>query len=132
MDSPRQTPLPLQNREIEEAFASYRTSLALLTPERLMEELTRVNALLQDQSSSLLTGQLWQASLSAIDRLDPAGEPTSTTPFDPAPDRPTSRLSPAPPMSAISLLAGTGRLGPRLAAKLVVSSARAQSRRMER
>lgn len=124
-------PQPISGREIETMFDGYRQSLSLLTPEQLMEHLSRVNGLLQDQSNNLLTGTLWQASHSAIDRLDQAQEPMSMSQSEAAPDRPTSPRLP-PPSTAISLLAGTGRIGPRLAAKLVVSSARAQSQRTGR
>lgn len=122
---------PLHPSEIAEAFESYQQTLTGMSTPQLLAELARVNDLLQAQSSSLLTSQLWQASHSAIDRLDQAQEPmsmTSPSPSEPDPSRPTSR-PPQEPSKAISLLAGTGRLGPRLAAKLVVSSARAQTRR---
>lgn len=132
MASPPPTVSPLSEREIRESFRSYQQALSSLTPESLMAELGRVNALLEAQSSNLLTSRLWQESHSRIDTLDQAQEPTWMSPSDQAPDRPTSPLSPPTQPSAISLLAGTGRLGPKMAAKLVLSSARAQSRRMGR
>lgn len=113
-------------------YDGYQQALTFLPPERLMAELTRINGLLQEQSNSLLTGALWQASHSEIDRQGPAPEPLSMTPSsDQDPDRPPSPRSLAP-TSATSLLMGTGRIGPRLAAKLVMSSARAQSHRQGR
>jgi hypothetical protein len=112
-------------------FDGYRQSLSLLNQEQLMEHLSRVNALLAAQSNNLLTGALWQASHSEIDRPDQAPEPMSMSQSDQVHDRPTSPRS-LPMADSISLLAGTGRLGPRLAAKLVMSSARAQSNRTRR
>jgi hypothetical protein len=131
MDSPLPTPLPLSTEDLHRTFDGYRQALSFLPPAQLMAELNRVSALLQDQSNSLLTGTLWQASHSEIDRLGPAEEPLSMSQSEAGRDRPTSPRS-SPPTSSISLLAGTGRLGPRLAAKLIVSSARAQSYRTGR
>lgn len=123
---------PLDPTEIAASFEGYRQTLATMSQPALLAELARVSALLQAQSSNLLTSQLWQASHSAIDHLDQAPEPTSMTmpssPSEGDPSRPASRPTPEP-SRAINLLAGTGRLGPRLAAKLVVSSARAQARK---
>lgn len=123
---------PLDPAEIASAFEGYQQTIQTMPRDQLLAELARVNGLLESQSSNLLTSQLWQASHSAIDRLDQPPEPTSMTTgssrFDADPERPASRPSPEP-SRAISLLAGTGRLGPRLAAKLVVSSARAQARK---
>jgi hypothetical protein len=123
---------PLDPTEIASAFEGYQQTIQTMPRDQLLAELARVSALLESQSSNLLTSQLWQASHSAIDRLDQAQEPMSMTMdssrFGADPERPASRPSPEP-SRAISLLAGTGRLGPRLAAKLVVSSARAQTRR---
>jgi len=131
MDSPLPTLLPLSTEDLRRMFDGYQTALNFLPPQQLMAELSRVNALIESQSSSLLTGTLWQASHSEIDRPDLSPEPLSMSQSQPDPDRPLSPRSPAP-TSAISLLAGTGRIGPRLAAKLVVSSARAQSHRQSR
>lgn len=132
MGSQRAThlPQPITTDAMSGIFESYREALAQLTPENLMTELGRVNALIEAQSSSLLTSQLWQASHSAIDRLDQASEPSSMSPFGPGPERPTSdQPRQTGPSAAVPLLMGSGRLGPRLAAKIVVSSTRAQSRR---
>jgi len=130
MDSPLPTLSPLSTEDLRRMFDGYQTALTLLPPQTLMQELARVNALIESQSSNLLTGTLWQASHSAIDQPDHSPEPLSTGQSDRDHDRPTS---PQPrPASATDLLAGTGRIGPRLAAKLVVSSARAQARRQAR
>lgn len=131
MDSPLPTLSPISTEELRRMFDGYQTALTFLPPDRLMAELARVNALIESQSSNLLTGTLWQASHSEIDRPDQAPEPSWMSQSGQAPDRPLSPPSP-PRTSAISLLAGTGRIGPRLAAKLVVSSARAQSHRQAR
>lgn len=131
MDSPLPILSPISTEDLRRMFDGYQTALSFLPPERLMEELARVNGLIESQSKSLLTGTLWQASHSEIDRPDQAQEPLSMSQSGPGQDRPLSPRSPTP-TSAISLLAGTGRIGPRLAAKLVVSSARAQSHRQAR
>lgn len=131
MDSPLPTLLPISTEELRRMYDGYQQALTFLPPQQLMAELARVNALIESQSSSLLTGTLWQASHSEIDRPDLSPEPTWMSQSEAAPDRPLSPRS-QPPVTAISLLAGTGRIGPRLAAKLVVSSARAQGRRAGR
>jgi len=131
MDSPLPTLLPISTEDLRKMYDGYQQALTFLPPATLMAELARVNALIENQSSNLLTGTLWQASHSEIDRPDLSPEPLSMGQSQPGHDRPLSPRSPAP-TSAISLLAGTGRIGPRLAAKLVVSSARAQSHRQAR
>ena len=130
MDSLPPTPLPLSTEDLRRMFDGYQQALSFLSPDKLMAELSRVNALIESQSKSLLTGALWQGSHSEIDRQGPAPEPLSMDPSAQDHDRPASR--PSPPPTAASLLAGTGRVGPRLASKLIISSARAQTRRRER
>lgn len=122
------TPPILGLPEPLEAFASYQRALAMLTPAELHQQLTAVNAALEAEANQRLTSLLQAASTRAdsIDSLD-QGSPEMEIPWT-VPDRSSSQESGAPKTSW-QLLSGTSRLGPRLAAKLVLASAKAQSRR---
>lgn len=120
-------PRALSEKELREAYRSYERGLARLSPEQLMAEADRVAALIQSESQRAMTSLLLQERTSSLDRLDLASDPMEA-PSGGWQDRPSPR-SPAstsePPWVALS----GNRIGPRLAAKLVVASARAQSKR---
>lgn len=110
------------------AMAPYEAALERMSSSQLTQELTRINALMQQQAQST-TESLLRA------KLEQESQPhaSSTRTPDPSPDqdrgRPTTR-SPQP--SPLDLLAASSRMGPRLAARLTLASARAQARRNER
>lgn len=123
---PTDWPRPMTEAQLHASFASYQRGLAMLSPSELMAELSRVSALLERQSNQALTSELLRASSSAMDRLDPPSDPMAS------PSGSSDRSSPPPTTAeprSWELLARTSRLGPRLAAKLVVASARASARR---
>jgi len=121
-------PPPLNEDQLKASFRSYETALQRLDQSALFAELARVNGLLQEQAQTSLTSLLLRERTSEIDRLDQLSPETESQSSDPA-DRPRPSPQSPPQMNSWQLLSGTSRLGPRLAAKLVVSSARAQAKR---
>jgi hypothetical protein len=110
--------------EQEALWAPYRQWLSRLTPEQLIAQATELSRQLQSQASSSLSGSL-EAYHQSIDR--PVLVSTRTA----DPSRPTDRSaprSPSPQPSSLDLLSASGRLGPKLAARLVASQRRASER----
>jgi hypothetical protein len=99
-----------------------------MTTEQLLEQLNDIAAKLQEQSQSTLTALLsarLSDSLRSIDALQVRS--LRTDPRSSGRERGASASQPSPPSrppSALELLAGSKRLAPRIAAKLVVSEAR--------
>lgn len=122
---------PITSENLKESFQSYETSLARLDQPALFAELARVNGALQQQAQSTVISLLQREPSSAIDQLDQLSPMT-----DPLSDEAADRPRPSQPYpertTSLQLLSGTSRLGPRLAAKLVVASSRARANRMMR
>ena len=126
MDPISESSLPaIDESTLPELWRQYERALERLTPQQLMEQLTAINSGLQPQPTSTLSNLL-------LDRLHSADQPvvsstTKATPSSADRDRPAASR-PSPPPSPIELLSRSQRLGPRLAAKLVLASARAARR----
>lgn len=119
---------------IERTFEGYRAWLRTATPDQLREQLTKINAALEEQSRTTLQSMVERSGglsdyLTSLDRV----QLRSTPPDLPSSHSPRGRGAQGSPRSRppspLDLLAGSGRLGPRLAAKLVAASARASRRR---
>lgn len=129
MDSSRRTSLERLSPSHEfQAWQGYAEALSRLSTTQLMELLTSINGQLvaerERQMSSILASS--RSSEEALDR--PVLSSTRTaTPRSPM-DRgvPPSQFRPP---SAVDLLSASQRLGPKLAQRLMIASARAQSRR---
>jgi len=91
--------------------------------ERLLEELTRINALLATQTRSVVTANIQQPDLD-----QPVIRSPKMADLSRPPDHDRQR-SQTPQPTAVDLLIGGKRMGPRLAQKLTLASARARTRR---
>jgi len=116
---------PLREPDLIPQLAAYSKALEKLTIPQLLSLANEIAAAQQAQAQ----GALLQ-TLSDYHRMTDSPVLRSTPPGSPS--LPSDR--PAPPSSsprpqAWELLSNSNRLGPRLAAKLVVSSVRSQSRR---
>lgn len=92
-----------------------------MSPERLLEELTRINSLLGHQTRSVVSANLSQYLMHDLDQPVQRSPRTAdlSRPADREP-RPSQKSQPG----ALDLLITGRRIGPRLAAKLVQASAR--------
>lgn len=125
-------PPPLTSEQaFRETMDRYAASLANL-PGTPQERITRLHALLADVSARLQTqaSQSLTASLMEYaqmqDRLvlrSTRTEPQRAS----SPDRGSRESSPQP--TSADLLSSSGRIGPRLATKLILASARSRTRR---
>jgi len=118
---------PMDDLTTAELARQYEKVLTRLTIPQLLGQLTQINGLLQAQSQVSVTEALLAHSRSAD---QPGAALTPKAIQSPS----TDRAQPASPGSttrpaAWELLSASQRLGPRLAAKLVIASARAQQRR---
>ncbi len=119
-------PTPWTEEDVRSWYGSYQRALASLTTEQLMAEADRVAGLIQQQSATAMTSSLLQARASQIDRLDQASDPMEALLESAAErSRPSPASTPEPPWVSL----GRYRIGPRLAQKLILHSARAQARR---
>lgn len=96
-----------------------------MTMEQLNEELARINGQLESRSRSTVSEML-ASRISDLDR--PVARSPRTAAPSPSPDRGQRETSPSSP-TAHELLTTSGRIGPRLAAKLVRVSAQARRHR---
>lgn len=121
-------PQPETPDQIRETWDRYRQTLANL-PGSPTEQIVTLHGLLADVSARLelesrsLVSRTLSDYASERDRLTLRSAPTAP----PSSPRSSSESSPQP--GPADLLARTSRLGPRLAQKLIVASARAASRR---
>lgn len=129
-------PDPRDDPNLIETFAGYRTALSTMTIDQLMTHSAELAALQQAQSASILTA-LISPGLSEYSRsLDNPVLRSPRTASRPgsAADRGAvaSQTSSLPrPQSALDLLAGSRRLAPRIAAKLVAHEVKRASRQAE-
>lgn len=127
MDSMLQRSLQPMTPEREDAtWDGYRLALGRMSNAELMQNLTELNATMQQQSRETLTSLL-RDSLSSLDR--PVLSSTPAVSLYPPVDRgaPVSLSRQQP--SALDLLARSRSLAPRVASKLVLASSRARARR---
>lgn len=127
MDSMLQRSLQPMTPEREDAtWDGYRLALGRMSNAELMQNLTELNATMQQQSRETLTSLL-RDSLSSLDR--PVLSSTPAVSLYPPVDRgaPVSPSRQQP--SALDLLARSRSLAPRVASKLVLASSRARARR---
>lgn len=119
---------PDSEEAIRRSFEGYRMSLASLTPDQLMAHLTQINLALQEQARASLAATVSEPLsdyLEKIDRVVLRSTPSEIQ--SPSPRGLAAQGSPSSrPPSPLDLLASSNRLGPRLAAKLVVASARSR------
>lgn len=119
---------PLSPPQEYRTWDGYRRALAALSPTQLMELLTSINGQLvaerERQMSSILASS--QSSVEALDRpvLSSTRMATQRSPMDRG-----ALPSTFPQPSAVDLLSASQRLGPKLAQRLMLASARATSRR---
>lgn len=131
-NSPPPLPPPGRN-DPDRSWEAYRWALSRLTIPELLEHLTRINAAQEAQARSLTATTAASLpsladSLSSLDRIAPG----PTAPASPWPTDRGGGPSPASPQpSAVDRLAATAKLGPRIAARLLLASARAQRRRAD-
>jgi len=93
-----------------------------MSRERLLAELTRINEALATQTRSAVTQQLMPDLDQPVIRSQRTADPS----------RPPDRGHPpsqTPPPGALDLLISGHRMGPRLASKLALASARSRTRR---
>lgn len=117
---------------IEAGFARYQTALQGMDRSTLLRHLTEINGQLEAQRSSILSNVLAPTAglsdfLTAIDR--PQHRSIETDPRSSPRGREAQASPRSRPPGPLDLLAGSSRLGPRLAAKLVAASARASAKR---
>lgn len=121
--SPSSLPV-IDEATMPEMWRQYEQALSRLSPEQLMAQLTAINSGLQAQSTwpvqSLLEARLQSADQPLVRSVPKVSRPSM--------DRAAAAASPSLPPSSLDLLSRSQRLGPRLAAKLVLASARAQAR----
>ena len=98
-----------------------------LTMEALTAELARINSLQESLSRSSVSAMLDRA-ISSLDQ--PVLRSRRTAVPSRSPDRGQPTTSPSP-LSALDRLLTSSRMGPRLAAKVTIASARAQGRRKD-
>lgn len=121
---------PDEPESIVRTFEGYRAALAQMTVQQQVEQLTRINAALEQESRTHLA-QLISRPLSdyisSLDLIVPRSTPTAP-PSSPSRDRGrASSLPSSPRPSPADLLFGSSR-GRALAAKLVVASSRSSRR----
>lgn len=91
--------------------------------DQLLAELTRINGLLATQTRSVVSANV---------QLPDLDQPVLRSPRMAAPSRPSDherRASRPSPPTALDLLISGGRMGPRLATKLMLASARSRRAR---
>jgi len=129
MDLPPPTLPRLREADLPKDIAVFETALSRLSIAQLVTLSTTISAQLQAQAQGALSQTLLDYHHQTLDspvlRSTPQATPSSAAADRPAP-RPTSRQP-----QAWELLSTSNRLGPRLAAKLVVSSARSQAARRQ-
>lgn len=123
MDS-RGRPNPTDQYGVQETFKGFRQALAVLSIPQLMDQLTRINAAMEADAQLKLRNAISTTSWGSSSLDDPVVRSTRTATRG-APAAPTDRgAGPSllsPPPGPLDLLARSGRLGPRLAAKLVAA-----------
>lgn len=124
---------PETEEAIERTFRGYRMWLQTQTPEQLASHAAELSARLEDQARASLgqvIGQPPQLSdwLTSLDRVSFRSTPTATRPSSPRDRGQEPSLSSRQP-SPMDLLASSQRLAPKIAARLVAASARAEARR---
>lgn len=117
----------LTDAQVRASYRGYATALGSLTVPQLIAEADRVAALLESQRQTAMTSEMLQARVSSLDSPDQASDPMAL-PSPESDDRPSRRSTTSTPEQPWALLSGS-RIGPRLAQKLVLASARARSRR---
>jgi len=126
--SPRTSLEPLTPPQEYRTWDGYRQALATLSPEQLMGLLTSINGQLQEERARQMASTLAssQSLEGALDRpvLSSTRMATQRSPMDRGTPPSTFR-----PPSAVDLLSSSQRLGPKLAQRLMLASARATSRR---
>jgi hypothetical protein len=128
VSSQRSSLEPLSPPQEFETWAGYRRSLATLSPDQLISLLTTINGQLQEdrirRMESILSSS--QSLEGALDRpvLSSTRLATQHSPMDRGVP-PSTFQQP----SAVDLLSASQRLGPKLAQRLMLASARATSRR---
>lgn len=125
----RQPAPPIDRTTTDETWASYRKALAEIGSkpdgmERLSALLTEVSTALQLQTRDQIS-----STLSAYSATQDRPVQRSMPRVAPSPGRPDPRPEPSRQPAAWELLSSSRRLGPRLAAKLTIASARAESKR---
>jgi hypothetical protein len=103
-------------KTLERAYAGW-------SADQLIAELTKINALLATQTRSVVTNQMQPPDLDQpVIRSQTMDAPSRPADLEPLRSRP-------PQPSALDLLISGQRMGPRLAQKLAMASARARARR---
>ena len=117
-------------------MTDYQRTLERMSQDQLRAELTRINALLEQQSRMAIRETIEHGTSVALsDWIQSLDRPVlrSTAPELPSSNSARGRAAQASPRSRppspLDLLAKSARMGPRLAAKLVAASARSASRR---
>lgn len=122
MDSwpPRDWKPPADPAEERRLWDAYRTMLSRMTPEQLMDHASRNAALLQSQARAMTSMTLsdFRTGMDNPVLQRPSMAPPSST------DRPAQASQRSLQPSALDLLSSSHRLGPALATKLIVASAR--------
>jgi hypothetical protein len=129
MDSPlRSGSNPAARRRTWQAYQRW---LAMLDQQQLASHLTEINAQLQSQATAriLSTSQALSDYRQTVDRPVVSSTPTASP--SSLMDRAREPFPGSPAPDALSLLSSSQRLGPRLAARLVLASARAAARKDE-
>lgn len=127
-------PAPTAPHQMAQQYAGYQSWLASLPPAELAAEVTRLNALIQQDQQARMTSLLHSVSRSSLD--DPVTRSTATATRSPRPSdamapvrgAAASDPAPRPASSPLELLLGTARMGPRLAIKLVLAEHRRRAR----
>lgn len=120
-------PRAFSETELRTGYASYQRALAMLSTDQLLAEADRVASLIEAQNRETMTSLLLRERVSSLDRSDLDSDPMAL-PSEASPDRPSPRsgaTTPDPPWVALT----GSRIAPRLAAHLVIRSARAQARK---
>lgn len=108
-------------------WSAFERLLPNLSNDQLLTMFTSATEALAAQTGASLLSRTLSDYASTLD--SPVLRSTETATRSPSSDRPRERPSLSPRPSSLDLLASSQRLGPRLAAKLVASSARAQGKR---
>lgn len=137
--SPRTSDLtdPRDDPNLIATHAAFRQALTHLSLPELLELSARQAAMLELESRTLLTNLLSSRlsdTLQSLDTLSPSSRRTASRPSPAARGAAASQTSPGPrPLpGAVDLLAGSRRLAPRVAAKLVLAEARREADRRAR
>lgn len=123
---------PNSRAGLARSYQGFQQALRQMSPSQLLELSTRQAAMIQTETAALLQSTLSTLSGYSESQDQPVLSRASTAIPSPDPNRPTDRGAPASPIrqpGALDRLAESRRLGPRLAARIVLHSARSEARR---